>query len=105
MQRECDDLRGVLSFGVPLETVPFMSFAEFKAQGRDKKWVLCDDIVFDIAKFQASHPGGKAILDPFFGNDISRAFNGAVYNHSNGARNLARHFMIARLADGASKAK
>lgn len=74
--------------------------------------VSCDELVFDLSTFYGDHPGGQKILLPFYGNDITRgtlfshlclarshnaAFNGAVYNHSNGARNLARHYVIARL--------
>ena len=90
-------LEASLDFGAPLSALPAMSLSDFRAQGRLKRWVACDGLVFDIAAFTPSHPGGEAILRPFFGNDITRAFNGSVYNHSNGARNLARHFLVARL--------
>jgi cytochrome b involved in lipid metabolism len=97
IERECDELRSELDFGTPLSALPSMSRATFARDGRSRKLVLCDGLVFDLAKFHRSHPGGEAILTPFFGLDISRAFNGGVYNHSNGARNLSRHFMIARI--------
>jgi len=97
-EAECEALRATLDFGAPVEALPLMSRAEFAREGRAKKWVLCDGFVFDVKDFHRSHPGGEAILEPFFGNDISRAFNGSVYNHSNGARNLSRHFLIAQIA-------
>jgi cytochrome b involved in lipid metabolism len=97
MQVECDDLRTHIDFGRPLDDLPVILLKDFKAQGRAKKWVACDGLVFDLKDFHARHPGGMAILEPFFGNDITRAFNGAVYNHNNAARNLSRHFIVARL--------
>jgi len=97
-QRECDTLKSALDFGRPVTALPLMSIAKFKAEGRASRWVSCNSLVFDLSTFHKSHPGGQTILEPFYGNDITRAFNGAVYNHSNAARNLSRHFMIARLA-------
>jgi len=96
-QRELDALKGRLSFGLPVESLPLMTLEEFKATGKARKLFLCDGIVFDVRDFCPSHPGGQTILDRFFGHDITALFNGDVYNHSNGARNLARHFMIARI--------
>jgi cytochrome b involved in lipid metabolism len=96
-EAECEALRSTLDFGAPLDSLPLITRSEFAREGRAKKWVLCDGYVFDVKDFQRSHPGGEAILEPFFGNDITRAFNGSVYNHSNGARNLSRHFIIARI--------
>jgi len=98
-EHECERLRATLDFGRPLQQLPLISRQEFKTQGKLKKWVLCDGVVFDVAAFHSSHPGGEAILAPYFGLDISNAFNGDIYNHSNAARNLSRTFMIARVAE------
>lgn len=99
LERECEQLRSQIDFGTPLESVETMLRSKFAREGRANKWVLCDGLIFDISKFYTSHPGGEAILEPFYGRDITRAFNGGVYNHSNAARNLSRHFIIARIVD------
>jgi len=78
LESECDQLRTKLDFGTPLDSVQSMMRSKFVREGRANKWVLCDGIVFDVSKFYKSHPGGEAILVPFYGLDISRAFNGSV---------------------------
>jgi len=97
-QEQCSRLEKALDFGVPLNNLPLITREKFRSQGRAAGWVLCDNLVFDVSTFTKSHPGGESLLKQFYGNDITKVFNGAVYNHSNGARNLSRHFMIARIA-------
>eukprot|EP01128_Nolandella_sp_AFSM9_P010159 TRINITY_DN6982_c0_g1_i1.p1 TRINITY_DN6982_c0_g1~~TRINITY_DN6982_c0_g1_i1.p1 ORF type:complete len:421 (-),score=80.84 TRINITY_DN6982_c0_g1_i1:130-1332(-) len=98
LEATMNELREQIDFGSPVEKLPDMTLAEFKSTGRDRKLMLCDDLIFDMSKFYLDHPGGQRILNPFYGRDITNAFNGKVYNHSNGARNLARRFLVAKLA-------
>lgn len=51
-------------------------------------------------EFVEKHPGGSSILKFWMGKDSTDAFNGTVYNHSKGARNLLAHFTIAHYVDG-----
>jgi len=96
-QRQLDSVKSTLYFGRPTEDLPLMTWDDFKTAGKTKKLVVCDGLVFDINEFYPSHPGGQMILDRFLGHDITAVFNGGIYNHSNGARNLARRFLIARI--------
>eukprot|EP00388_Colpodella_angusta_P010974 GDKJ01028338.1.p1 GENE.GDKJ01028338.1~~GDKJ01028338.1.p1 ORF type:complete len:486 (-),score=82.28 GDKJ01028338.1:772-2229(-) len=50
--------------------------------------------------FIENHPGGASILKFWVGRDCTSAFNGTVYNHSKGARNLLAHYTIAHFVDG-----
>jgi len=97
VQKELDIVKSGLDFGRPVIDLPIMSWEEFKAAGKAKRLVVCDAVVFNLGEFHLSHPGGQLILDRFLGHDITAVFNGGIYNHSNGARNLARKLMIARV--------
>jgi len=47
-----------------------------------------DNIVFDIKDFNKEHPGGEQLINTFNKKDITKEFNGSIYNHSTAARNL-----------------
>jgi stearoyl-CoA desaturase (delta-9 desaturase) len=46
------------------------------------------------------HPGGAKYLSSAVGKDMTTAFNGAIYNHSNAARNLLTTFRCGVLQNG-----
>jgi stearoyl-CoA desaturase (delta-9 desaturase) len=60
---------------------------------------VCNKIVYDVADFAHEHPGGSELLMSHFGKDITSAFNGGVYNHSNAARNRLDMMRCATLTD------
>ncbi|KAI7784332.1 hypothetical protein LA080_010115 [Diaporthe eres] len=40
----------------------------------DSLWVIINQAVYDVTKFQKNHPGGKKILQKFGGKDVSKQF-------------------------------
>ncbi|CAO3671125.1 unnamed protein product [Umbelopsis ramanniana] len=79
-----------LKWGIPLEQLPVFSWDEFQeaVNEKDCKWILLEGILYDVENFMEDHPGGLSYIKGFVGKDATGAFNGGVYNHSNGARNL-----------------
>eukprot|EP01113_Clastostelium_recurvatum_P005982 TRINITY_DN126_c0_g1_i2.p1 TRINITY_DN126_c0_g1~~TRINITY_DN126_c0_g1_i2.p1 ORF type:complete len:776 (-),score=232.97 TRINITY_DN126_c0_g1_i2:56-2383(-) len=71
------------------------TLADAVAQGR--KLLVCEGIVHDVATFVEEHPGGRAFIDTAIGKDITNNFNGGVYEHSNGARNLLAQMRVGRV--------
>ena len=62
--------------------------------------VLIEGIVYDITTFMDEHPGGRGVVRAGIGKDMTTAFNGGVYDHSNAARNLMSRFRVAVIAGG-----
>lgn len=55
---------------------------------KGKEWIVVEGVIYDVSKFINEHPGGPRYLKTSIGKDATTSFNGAVYDHSNGARNL-----------------
>ncbi|KAI9144416.1 hypothetical protein BKA69DRAFT_1122271 [Paraphysoderma sedebokerense] len=85
-----------LDWGKPLTELPTWTRDEFKSQTQDTPTLMIiDGVVYDVATFLDEHPGGRGFLKSAIGRDASKSFNGAVYDHSNAARNLMAQFRVA----------
>ncbi|KAA8494402.1 Acyl-CoA desaturase [Porphyridium purpureum] len=99
-QQELDEIKQTIDWGVDVETLPRMTWAQIiERTEAGEKLIAIDDIVYKIDKFLPSHPGGEKILVFWNGRDATRAFNGEVYKHSKSARNLMAHYRHARLVE------
>lgn len=99
MEKRVDELKRNLKFGVPISDLPIYTMEEFKSMvnTKDKKWILMDGIMYDVENFD--HPGGAKYLFAGIGKDMTKSFNGGIYNHSNGARNLLSSMRVGVLKD------
>jgi len=88
-----------LHWGPPEETLPTWTFeqvVEFGKQG--EKLMVFEGHVHDVRGFMNEHPAGAGIMKPYLSKDITKQFNGSVYNHSNAARNIMRTLRVAKLS-------
>ncbi|CAG8471029.1 5448_t:CDS:2 [Ambispora leptoticha] len=99
-QKKLDAKRRTLNWGVPLEKLPIFTFEEFQEISKTKNWVLIEGIIHDVTNFIDEHPGGKAFITSSIGRDMTTAFNGGVYDHSNAARNLTSMLRVGVIAGG-----
>ncbi|KAJ3316128.1 hypothetical protein HDU76_002064 [Blyttiomyces sp. JEL0837] len=99
-QKKIDEIKAKLDWGVPLETLPKMSFEQVKAETKEtgRALVIISDVVYDVTKFMDDHPGGRGFLSTSIGRDMSASFNGGIYNHSSAARNLMASMRYAVLS-------
>eukprot|EP00924_Labyrinthula_sp_SR-Ha-C_P003332 snap_masked-scaffold_15-processed-gene-6.32-mRNA-1 protein AED:0.02 eAED:0.02 QI:0/-1/0/1/-1/1/1/0/388 len=86
-----------IEWPVSRKELPEMSLKEFKAVAKEKGYVIFNKVVHDVKKFIPEHPGGEKLLKAYIGKDVTGAFRGEVYNHSNGAENLLGMMRIAKL--------
>ncbi|KAI9248978.1 stearoyl-CoA desaturase [Helicostylum pulchrum] len=99
MEKRVDEMKRTLEFGKALDELPVYTMEEFKSlvSAKNKKWILLDGIMYDVENFD--HPGGFKYLSIGIGKDMTKAFNGGIYNHSNGARNLLTSMRVGVLKD------
>lgn len=98
--KKIEERRAKLFWGKKIDDLPEYTLEDVVKLGSKKQnaLIIIDGIVYDIAEFAESHPGGHKIIAAYYGKDASKAFNGSVYNHSVAARNLLDTLRVARLA-------
>jgi stearoyl-CoA desaturase (delta-9 desaturase) len=101
-EKKLAEIKKSLKWGVPINKLPVYSWDQFqdKIVHEGKQWVLLEGILYDVADFIQDHPGGVNYIKGMIGKDASTAFNGGVYNHSNGARNLLSTMRVGVLSGG-----
>ncbi|KAI0242549.1 stearoyl-CoA 9-desaturase [Massospora cicadina] len=98
-EKKLNQCRATINWGVPVETLPSISFDQYRDEcANGKCWILIDGVVHDVESFMHEHPGGIKYIQVYIGKDASAAFSGIVYDHSNAARNLMSSMRVARIA-------
>ena len=95
LQKKLDERRKRIYWGPEIETLPTMTMEEMQKQCQQNqaRLITIDGVIFDVAEWEAIHPGGSKFIRTYIGKDATKAFHGAVYKHSQAARHL-----LARLA-------
>ncbi|CDO93199.1 unnamed protein product [Kluyveromyces dobzhanskii CBS 2104] len=107
-QKMIDEETAKLKWGIPIERLPrmtslqFVKLAEEEYVNNKKAYVAIEGIVHDVTPFIYDHPGGVTLVETSIGKDATQAFNGAVYRHSNAARNLLATMRVAIIMDQSS---
>jgi stearoyl-CoA desaturase (delta-9 desaturase) len=96
-EQRINEIKRKLKWGRPIQELPALNFDEFKeaVKNHGEKWILIEGIVYDVKKFIKAHPGGEKYMKMGIGKDMTTAFNGGMYDHSNGARNLLSTMRVA----------
>ncbi|CAO3661591.1 hypothetical protein G6F70_004491 [Rhizopus microsporus] len=99
MEKKVDALKSKLKFGPQLKELPVYSLEEVHdmVATHNKRWVILDGMIYDVENFD--HPGGCKYLEFGIGKDMTKSFNGGIYNHSNAARNLLSSMRVGVLQD------
>ncbi len=100
-QRQLDNIRSSLYWGIPISRLPVYTPQQFRKLVSDSPgrfYVVVDGIIHDVTPFAKDHPGGIELMYAANGRDATTAFNGAVYQHSNAARNLLGTLRIGVLS-------
>lgn len=99
-QAELDKMKKTIDWGQDIDSLSTMGWDAINARvAEGEKLLVIDGIIHKIDDFVSMHPGGAKILEFWNGRDATNAFNGEVYKHSKGARNLLAHFRIAKLLE------
>lgn len=99
-QQELDELKKTIDWGHEVDTLSTMDWETVsKRVAEGEKLIVIDGLVHKVDDFMSMHPGGSRILEFWAGRDATQAFNGEVYKHSKGARNLLAHLRVAKLTE------
>ncbi|OLL24565.1 Acyl-CoA desaturase, partial [Neolecta irregularis DAH-3] len=99
-QKKLDQWRGRLDWGVPVDQLPVIEYDDYIEAAKEKNLILMSGVVHDVTDFISSHPGGKALIKSGIGKDMTAAFNGGVYDHSNAAHNLLATMRVGVVRGG-----
>jgi stearoyl-CoA desaturase (delta-9 desaturase) len=98
-QKEINKIMKTIDWGVPLSDLPFYTLEEFEYQVKEKKksWLVINDIIYDVEEWQSKHPGGTSIIHKSIGQDVTHAFTGGIYSHSNAAKHLLMNMNVGKI--------
>jgi len=99
-EKELARQMAALHWGPPEDTLPVYTMEQVAEYGKNGEMLMvCEGYVHDVRAFMHEHPAGAGILKAYLNKDITKQFNGSVYNHSNAARNILRTLRVAKLAE------
>ncbi|KAI4524963.1 hypothetical protein K525DRAFT_192776 [Schizophyllum commune Loenen D] len=94
------EVQDALEWPVAPEKLPVVSWETFQEQSRERTLILVSGFIHDVSAFVDDHPGGPQLLASKSGQDMTSAFFGGVYAHSNAAHNLLAMMRVGILAGG-----
>jgi stearoyl-CoA desaturase (delta-9 desaturase) len=96
VEKNAAKMRAKLNWGPDPISLPFYTMDEVEKRTQEgSSLMVIEGQVYDLTGF--SHPGGEKFIKVKLGKDATGAFNGEVYNHSNGARNLMSQMLVGRI--------
>jgi len=100
--RKLEEMRSEIAWPKDSNHLPILNWDQFQAQHKQsgRNLVVLDGFILDVTNFIDEHPGGYHLIKTRLGKDISTAFNGGVYEHSNAAHNLAAMLRVGALEGG-----
>nr|GAT58921.1 delta-9 fatty acid desaturase protein [Mycena chlorophos] len=93
--KDAKQLQDAIRWPPTRETLPVLSWAEVHEAATKKPLIVVSGFVHDVSGFINEHPGGPALLTSNSGKDMSAAFFGGVYKHSNAAHNMMSMMRVA----------
>ena len=88
-----------LNWGTAVQDLPVWNRAYFNEIAKKEGLIIIAGIVHNVKNFIKEHPGGAALIKASLGKDATKAFNGAVYQHSNAGHNLLATMRVAVIKD------
>lgn len=87
-----------------MESLKQYSFAEVaKHNTTADLWMVIDDKVYDVTKFQNEHPGGEEVLFEMAGKDATTEFNDV--GHSTDAKAQMKQYVVGEIVEAERKKK
>ncbi|OBA27754.1 hypothetical protein HANVADRAFT_1631 [Hanseniaspora valbyensis NRRL Y-1626] len=95
-----------MNWGSSFDKLPTWSISDFsESLKKNPNLVVINGIVHDITSYITEHPGGESLLLASRGKDVTSAFQGGVYLHSNAAHNILADYRVAIVQGSEETAK
>ncbi|KAH0579036.1 hypothetical protein H2248_003197 [Termitomyces sp. 'cryptogamus'] len=98
--KELQKIQESLTWPTSSEKLPVVTWETFQEESMRSTLILVSGFIHDVSSFVDGHPGGRNLLLKNSGKDMTTAFFGGVYAHSNAAHNLLAMMRIGILAGG-----
>lgn len=76
--------------------------AQRDGNDRVETWIVIHDLVYDVTKYKAEHPGGPELIEEYAGRDATSGFD--EFGHSSEAKRMLKDFLIGELVEEDKKA-
>ncbi|XP_062564106.1 cytochrome b5-like isoform X2 [Armigeres subalbatus] len=87
-----------------MATLKQFSYAEVEKHNTPENlWMVIDNKVYDVTKFQNEHPGGEEVLIEHAGKDATNEFNDV--GHSTDAKEQMKQFVVGEIIEAERKKK
>ncbi|KAF9465895.1 delta 9-fatty acid desaturase protein [Collybia nuda] len=98
--KELKRLQDSLKWPSQPEELPIVPWETYQVESKERTLILISGFIHDVSSFVDDHPGGRQFLLVNTGQDMTAAFFGGTYAHSNAAHNLLSMMRIGVLAGG-----
>ncbi|EFI26645.1 delta-9 fatty acid desaturase [Coprinopsis cinerea okayama7 len=100
--KELKQMQDTIRWAPRAASLPVVTWEQFQQESRagDRILVLISGFIHDVTSFVDLHPGGRRLIVSSSGKDMSSAFFGGVYSHSNAAHNLLSMYRVGVLLGG-----
>ncbi|KAF9562088.1 delta 9-fatty acid desaturase protein [Agrocybe pediades] len=98
--KELKQIQDSLDWPLPPSSLPVVTWDTFQQEAKLRPLILIAGYVHDVSSFIDQHPGGKHHLQANSGKEMTAAFFGGVYTHSNAAHNLLSMMRVGILDGG-----
>ncbi|KAK7040756.1 hypothetical protein VNI00_009662 [Paramarasmius palmivorus] len=98
--KELKRVQDNLQWPAPPEELPIVTWETFQEESQLRTLILISGFIHDVSSFLDEHPGGVDLLTKNSGKDMTAAFFGGYYAHSNAAHNRLTMMRVGVLAGG-----
>ncbi|KAF9042977.1 delta 9-fatty acid desaturase protein [Panaeolus papilionaceus] len=98
--KELKAVQDHLQWPVKTDELSVVSWETYQQQAQTRPLILIAGFIHDVSSLIDNHPGGQHHIVRNYGKDMTSAFFGGVYKHSNAAHNLLSMLRVGVLDGG-----
>jgi len=96
-QKKLDKAKALYNWGPEKKALKEISMIEFNEKCKTEELMIVANYVYNVKNFD--HPGGESFLKVYKSKDVTKEFNGGIYDHSSAARNLLDEMAVYKIKE------